>query len=88
MFGPELMEAFREFKAIWDPNGKMNPGKIVDAVSHRRRTCGSGPTTRRPQLETQFHFPDDGGSFAHATTALRGRRQVPAQERRGRRETT
>jgi FAD/FMN-containing dehydrogenase len=30
MYGPELMQAFREFKAIWDPDGKMNPGKVVD----------------------------------------------------------
>ncbi len=30
MFGPELVEAFREFKRIWDPDGLMNPGKIVD----------------------------------------------------------
>ena len=30
MFGPELIEAFREFKTIWDPDGKMNPHKIVD----------------------------------------------------------
>lgn len=26
MFGPELIEAFREFKSIWDPSWKMNPG--------------------------------------------------------------
>ncbi len=32
MFGPELMEAFREFKAIWDPENRMNPGKLIDAV--------------------------------------------------------
>src|SRR6185369_12495234 len=25
MFGPELVNAFREFKAIWDPDGRMNP---------------------------------------------------------------
>src|SRR5204862_1704095 len=31
MFGPELVEAFREFKSIWDPEWKMNPGKVVDA---------------------------------------------------------
>ncbi len=31
MFGPELMQAFREFKAAWDPAGRMNPGKLVDA---------------------------------------------------------
>jgi len=33
MFGPELVEAFREFKNIWDPDWKMNPGKVVDARS-------------------------------------------------------
>ncbi len=32
MFGPELMQAFREFKAIWDPENRMNPGKLMDAV--------------------------------------------------------
>ena len=30
MFGNELIKAFREFKTIWDPQGKMNPHKIVD----------------------------------------------------------
>src|SRR5262249_26830467 len=29
MFGPELVQAFREFKSIWDPEWKMNPGKVV-----------------------------------------------------------
>ena len=32
MFGPELIEAFREFKALWDPENRMNPGKLSDAV--------------------------------------------------------
>ena len=27
---PSWSQAFREFKAIWDPDGKMNPGKVVD----------------------------------------------------------
>ena len=31
MFGDEIMQAFREFKAAWDPRGKMNPGKVIDA---------------------------------------------------------
>ena len=30
MFGDELVGAFREFKRLWDPDGKMNPGKVVD----------------------------------------------------------
>src|SRR5580692_294247 len=32
MFGPELMGAFGEFKALWDPDNRMNPGKLIDAV--------------------------------------------------------
>jgi FAD/FMN-containing dehydrogenase/Fe-S oxidoreductase len=32
MFGPELVEAFREFKRLWDPDNRMNPGKLSDAV--------------------------------------------------------
>ena len=32
MFGPELMQAFREFKMLWDPENRMNPGKVMDAV--------------------------------------------------------
>lgn len=66
MFGPELIEAFREFKAIWDPAGKMNPGKVVDAdpiTSNLRLGTEYAP----PALETYFQFSDDGGSFARAT---------------------
>jgi FAD/FMN-containing dehydrogenase/Fe-S oxidoreductase len=32
MFGPELMQAFREFKVLWDPDNRMNPGKLIDVV--------------------------------------------------------
>jgi len=32
MFGAELVQAFREFKALWDPDGRMNPGKLSDPV--------------------------------------------------------
>src|SRR5579864_5814214 len=30
MFGPELIQAFNEFKSAWDPDWKMNPGKVVE----------------------------------------------------------
>jgi FAD/FMN-containing dehydrogenase/Fe-S oxidoreductase len=30
MYGPTLIEAFRQVKAIFDPRGRMNPGKVVD----------------------------------------------------------
>src|SRR5436190_3356734 len=65
MYGPELIEAFREFKAIWDPDWKMNPGKVVDPypITSNLRL---GPDYIPPQVATHFAFPDDHGSFAHA----------------------
>ncbi|MEM1355678.1 MAG: FAD-binding and (Fe-S)-binding domain-containing protein [Planctomycetota bacterium] len=32
-FGPELYNAFRRLKRLFDPDGLMNPGKIVDSPS-------------------------------------------------------
>ena len=60
MFGPELMGAFREFKQIFDPEGRMNPGVIVDALpmdSHLRLGAGYHPK----EIATQFDFSADGG---------------------------
>jgi FAD/FMN-containing dehydrogenase/Fe-S oxidoreductase len=66
MFGPELVQAFREFKAIWDPDGRMNPGKVVDPYPlDRYLRFGAG--YQPPQLATHFKFPQDKGSFAVAT---------------------
>ena len=31
MYGPELMQAMEQFKAIWDPANRLNPGKVVHA---------------------------------------------------------
>jgi FAD/FMN-containing dehydrogenase/Fe-S oxidoreductase len=66
MFGPELVQAFREFKYIWDPDGKMNPGKVVDAY-RLDQNLRLGVTYSPPQPMTHFKFPDDDGSFARAT---------------------
>ncbi len=65
MFGEELVGAFREFKHIWDPRGKMNPGKLVDpaAMTDHLRL---GPDYHPPQPATHFQFPGDTGSFSRA----------------------
>jgi FAD/FMN-containing dehydrogenase/Fe-S oxidoreductase len=66
MFSPEIIQAFREFKSIWDPRWRMNPGKIVDARpldADLRLGAGYAPRA----VDTWFHFPDDRHSFAHAT---------------------
>ncbi|HYN21611.1 MAG TPA: FAD-linked oxidase C-terminal domain-containing protein, partial [Thermoanaerobaculia bacterium] len=66
MFGPELVEAFREFKSIWDPQGKMNPGKIVEP-NRLDENLRLGTSYRPPRLPTHFQFPEDDGSLARAT---------------------
>ncbi len=67
MFGEELMQAFREYKAIWDPDGKMNPGKKIDAYP-ATANLRLGPHYDPPRLKTHFQFyGDDRGSFARAT---------------------
>jgi FAD/FMN-containing dehydrogenase/Fe-S oxidoreductase len=66
MFGEELMEAFREFKSIWDPDWKMNPGKVIDALP-RDADLRIGVGFRPPPVETHFRYPHDEGSFARAT---------------------
>ena len=66
MFSPELMTAFREFKAAWDPQHRMNPGKLIDAYPPTEN-LRLGADYRPQQPVTLFAFPDDEGSFAKAT---------------------
>jgi FAD/FMN-containing dehydrogenase/Fe-S oxidoreductase len=66
MFGPELVRAFREFKAIWDPDWKMNPGKVVEPNKlDENLRLGANYSPWEPK--THFQFPEDHGSLAHAT---------------------
>jgi len=66
MYGPELMQAFREFKRIWDPDWKMNPGKKIDANpldQNLRLGAGYNP----PAVKTYFTFPEAHGHFPETT---------------------
>jgi len=65
MFGPELVEAFREFKAIWDPDRGLNPGKVSDPYP-LDTNLRMAPPYRPRTVHTHFSFQDDGGSFAAA----------------------
>ena len=59
MFGPALMNAFREFKALWDPDNRMNPGKLIDAVrvydpvENLRHGPSHPPSTGAPGLASE-----------------------------------
>jgi FAD/FMN-containing dehydrogenase/Fe-S oxidoreductase len=66
MFGPELMQAFRDFKSAWDPEWKMNPGKLIEPYKlDENLRLGANYFPWHPQ--THFKFAEDHGSLADAT---------------------
>ena len=66
MFGSDLIQAFREFKSAWDPQWRMNPGKVVDPYP-LDTNLREGPDYRPKPVLTVFQFPSDHGSLAEAT---------------------
>ena len=79
MYGEELMQAFREFKAIWDPRGRMNPGKLIDAyrIDENLRL---GPRYAPAQPATRFAFrAAEGRGFARALERCVGMGKCRAQ---------
>ncbi|MEV0809824.1 FAD-binding and (Fe-S)-binding domain-containing protein [Micromonospora sp. NPDC050200] len=65
MFGDRLIRAFGQFKAIFDPDDRMNPGKAVAPYpldSHLRL----GVDYNHGDVQTRFRYPDDSGSFGRA----------------------
>ncbi|WP_260735378.1 FAD-binding and (Fe-S)-binding domain-containing protein [Tunturiibacter lichenicola] len=65
MFGPELMDAFRSFKRVFDPNNRMNPNKLIDA-HEPHEDLRLGADYRPWQPKTHFAFAENNGSFADA----------------------
>jgi FAD/FMN-containing dehydrogenase/Fe-S oxidoreductase len=60
MFRPDLIDAFRDFKRIFDPDSKMNPGVIVDPHpldSHLKLGANYQPR----EVATHFNFSAEGG---------------------------
>jgi len=66
MFGPELVKAFEEFKRLWDPDWKMNPGKVV-LPNKLDEDLRLGADYRPWQPKMNFSFAQDHGSLAEAT---------------------
>ena len=60
IFGPELIPAFAEFKHLFDPQNRMNPGIIVapqPMEAHLRLVPNYSPR----KVDTYFDFSADGG---------------------------
>ncbi len=65
MYGDDLVGAFKEFKAIWDPEGRMNPGKLGDPRPlDADLRLGAAYAPLRPA--TVFSYEEDGGDFSRA----------------------
>jgi len=71
MFGERIVTAFGELKELFDPDDRMNPGKMV----HPRRVDADlrqGADYRPWSPETFFEFPDDSGEFSNAVARCVG----------------
>ncbi len=71
MYGEDLVHAFAEFKRIWDPDWKLNPGKVVRPY-RIDQNLRIGTDYRPPEPRTHFKYMSDNGSFAKATARCVG----------------
>ena len=60
MFGPQLTNAFREVKQTFDPDGLLNPGKIIDTPGFSENLRLS-PQTANWEPVTELDFSFEGG---------------------------
>ncbi len=70
MFGDQIYNAFRELKQTWDPQGIMNPGKIIDTPP-MTENLRYGMTYQAAELNTTLDFSQDFG-FAGAVEMCNG----------------
>ncbi|MFP3941864.1 MAG: FAD-linked oxidase C-terminal domain-containing protein, partial [Thermoanaerobaculia bacterium] len=65
MYGEELCRAFGEMKALWDPRGRMNPGKVAEPYP-LDSNLRLGADYRPWEPATRFAYPDDDHRFSRA----------------------
>ena len=70
MYGPEIVRAFKEVKQLFDPEGILNPGVIVEA-SRMDKGLRIGPGYKTLPLATGLDFSGQGG-FAKAVELCNG----------------
>ncbi len=72
VFGPELYQAMREVKRLFDPDGRMNPGKIVDArpMTEHVREPPLRADGQPPGRPTRLSFDVAGGMLGAADRCM------------------
>lgn len=66
MFGERVVEGFERLKDLFDPQNRMNPGKVVrpfQPTDNLRLGAGYRP---KVGVELHFSYPDDDGRFDRA----------------------
>ncbi|NUP77919.1 MAG: FAD-binding oxidoreductase [Nonomuraea sp.] len=69
MFGPEVVAAFSQVKAVFDPGNRMNPGKVAAPEGSPYGVTDNlrlGPAWTPEEPRTAFGYPQDEGSFQWA----------------------
>ena len=74
LYGPQLWAAFKELKTAFDPDWRMNPGKVVfrdDDPTDMREHLRYGPEYASLEPETVQDFSEEGG-FSHLVELCNG----------------
>jgi len=76
LMGAQLCEAFADIKGVFDPEGRMNPGNLVDsnnpsAIVERLRVKPDANEVSIPPTNTFFHYDHEHG-FDSAVEACNG----------------
>ncbi|WP_436344397.1 FAD-binding and (Fe-S)-binding domain-containing protein [Natronorubrum sp. FCH18a] len=74
LYGPTLWQAFKDVKSAFDPDWRMNPGKVVyreDDPTDIREHLRYGPDYASLEPQTALDFEDDGG-FSHLVELCNG----------------
>jgi FAD/FMN-containing dehydrogenase/Fe-S oxidoreductase len=72
MFGEEVVGLFEEVKALFDPQDRMNPGKVVHPAPLDAHLRLGGHWAPRELRGLYFAYPDDGHSFQQAANRCVG----------------
>ncbi|WP_232078479.1 FAD-binding and (Fe-S)-binding domain-containing protein [Mycobacterium paraseoulense] len=71
MFGDRVVDAFERLKALFDPNNRMNPGKIVHPYK-LDENLRQGVHYRPAEPHTLFAYPHDDHRFSRAAARCVG----------------
>ncbi|SEP94444.1 FAD-binding and (Fe-S)-binding domain-containing protein [Natrinema salaciae] len=74
LYGPDLWEAFQDLKSAFDPDWRLNPGKVVyrdDDPTDIREHLRYGPAYASLEPQTTLEFDEKGG-FSHLVELCNG----------------